>query len=124
MLSDLLGRLQKILVNYDINFSEQQIKNLAETLKYYNKSILHPRVLKREMNLSYNQVNDLMIFLETQGILRSKFKTICTEEHSNKVEKIYNSIKEVPLTVCDRCEKECSMLTNVIVVFEVDLNDE
>ncbi len=121
MLLDLLEKLPKILENCNITLNESQVETLAEALINFNGGILPSRVLKRELKISYEETHKLMIFLMTRGILKSKYKIYCENDMLTGVSKIYDDPAEIPVSICDRCNRGCSLIKNLVVEFEVCL---
>lgn len=119
MLLDLLEKLRKILENYSNPLTESQIKDLAEILEWNNGGILYATVVKRELNISYEETHRLMIYLMTKGILKTKYKIYCENDMITGSSKIYDDPAEVPISICDRCDKGCSLIRNLVVEFEV-----
>lgn len=119
MLLDLLGNLQKILENCKIKLDDLQLKALAETLEYHKGGILPANVLKRELNISYADVHSLMTYLSTQGILKVKYKVYCENDAVTGASRVYDDIADIPVSICDRCQKECVLLKNIYIEFEV-----
>lgn len=119
MLLDLLVKLQKILENYNPKLTEKQIQNLLEVLKYYNGGILPASVVKRELNISYKETHELMVYLMTKHILKSQYKIYCENDIITGAAKIYDDPAQIPVSICDRCDKRCSLIKNLVVEFEV-----
>lgn len=119
MLLGLLEKLQKTLESYDKKFTEKQIKDLAEVLEWCKDGILPARVVKRELNISYKEVHSLMIYLMTKGMLKAKYKVYCENDMLNGMANTYDDPAEIPLTICDRCDRGCSLIKNLVVEFEV-----
>jgi len=92
---------------------------LLETLDYYKGGVLPASVLKREMNIEYSEVNKLMSYLSTVNILKARYKVYCKDDIITGKIKIYYNISDIPLITCDECEKECTLINNIIVEFEV-----
>ncbi|MDM0483644.1 hypothetical protein QTG92_09635 [Clostridium perfringens] len=113
--------LKKIMSQWK-KISYNQIKTLLELLDYFNGGIIPISVVKRKLNLTNDEVEDLMIFLETKGILKSAFKVFCSDKFESTREEIYDDIRKIPKKHCDKCEKECMYLENVVVVFKVVQN--
>lgn len=119
MLSNLLERLRVILENYKIRLNETQMTNLAVALDFHNGGIIPAKIIKRELNISYEETHKLMTFLSTKGILKPKYRVYCENDVITGASKIYNDPAEIPIDVCDRCEKECILIKNLLVEFEV-----
>lgn len=119
MLSNLLEQLQGILKNCNVKLNDKQIKCLKQTLIYHKGGILPASVLKRELDIPYPEIHRLMSFLSTSRILMPIYKISCENNMNTGMEKVYRNIFEIPVEVCDRCEKECVILKNIIVEFEV-----
>lgn len=119
MLSDLLGKLQEILKNYNIKLNNEQIRKLEELLSFYKGGIIPTAVVKRTLNISYAETHNLMIFLMTKNILKSKYKIHCENDLVTGAGKIYDDPAEIPIELCDRCERGCALIKNLVVEFEV-----
>ena len=119
MLLDLSEKLQKVLANYKVQLTEKQIKNLCETLEWYKGGIIPATVIRRELNISFEDTHKLMIYLMTKGILKSKYRIYCENDTISGVRKVYDDPAEIPMIICDRCDKGCSLIKNLVVEFEV-----
>lgn len=119
MLLVLLEKLERILENFKVKLNKNQLHNLAETLIYYNDSIVPAKVIKRELKISYSDTHDLMIFLQIKGILIPKYKIYCENDSITGVSKIYDDPKDIPVEICDRCDRECTLIKNLVVEFKV-----
>lgn len=119
MLLDLSERLQKELANYKVKLTEKQIKNLCETLEWHNGGIIPASIIKRELKISFEDTHKLMIYLMTKGFLKSKYRIYCENDMISGVNKSYNDPAEIPMIICDRCDKGCSLIKNLVVEFEV-----
>lgn len=119
MLLDLLERLQEIFKSCKVKLTEEQLNNLKELLEWHSGGIIPSSVVKRELKISYNEVHSLMIFLMTKGIVKSKYKVYCENDNITGTAKVYDDPAEIPITICDRCDKGCSLINNIVVEFEV-----
>lgn len=118
MLLSILEVLKSVLSQYEkINLSEEKIKYLAEILSYYNDDLVPVSIVKRELNLTYEQTNELMVYLTTRDILEINYKIWCDNEYLYNSSKVYRHITEVPKDICYKCDKECQVLSNVVIVF-------
>lgn len=113
--------MSNVLKSYKVNLSNEKIENLVETLEYYDGGIIPIEVVKRELDLTYDETHDLLIYLARHGILKINYKVWCDNEDTTTEGKIYEHITDVPFGTCSRCEKECRTVNNVIVVFRVVL---
>lgn len=121
MLSGLLERLHKLLDNYRVQLDNEQIKSLADTLEFHNNGLLPANVLQRELEISYKDIHSIMSYLSTKGILVAKYKIYCENDMNTGASEIYDDIKDIPVKICDRCDRSCALIKNVIVEFEVHL---
>lgn len=117
MLLNLLGKLQKELESYNLDF--EKIKNLKEVLIFYRNGIVPSQVIKRELSISYEETHKLMILLMTKGLLKAKYKVFCENETTTGLSNTYDDPSEIPVSICDRCDKRCTMIKNLVVEFEV-----
>ncbi|EPY2310860.1 hypothetical protein FDE98_02360 [Clostridium sporogenes] len=119
MLSKLLEGLEKALKNYKIKLTDNQIQSLSEILDFYSGGVIPMRTVRRELNLSMDETEDLMIYLETKGILKSAYKVYCPDKSECIREEIYDDVRDIPKAHCDKCDERCIYLKNIIVVFKV-----
>ncbi|KEI16920.1 hypothetical protein Z959_08820 [Clostridium novyi B str. ATCC 27606] len=77
------------------------------------------KVVKRELKVSYEEVHRLMTFLSTKEILKPKYKILCENNCLTGASKSYDDLDDIPINICDRCERECVLLEKVIIEFEV-----
>lgn len=119
MLLNLLVKLQKILENYNPKLTENQIKNLSEALEFYNGGILPANIIKRELKISYKETHELMIYLMTKNVLKAKYKIYCENDMFTGTADVYDDPAQIPVSICDRCDKGCSLIKNLVVEFEV-----
>lgn len=119
MLSDLLMKLTNIQSECNVNLNNQQIIELKKILKHFSGGVLPIPTMRRELNISSKEVLELMVYLESKGILKSKFKVYCPDSNACAFEKFYDNLRDVPKKQCDKCDKGCVYIENIIVVFEV-----
>ncbi|MBP2032586.1 hypothetical protein J2Z42_001258 [Clostridium algifaecis] len=121
MLLNLSEKLQKLLKNCKVFLNGDQIESLAEILEFYNNGILPAKILKHKLEITYKDVHTLMTCLAIKGILRVKYRIYCENDSITGASKIYDDIEDIPVSVCDRCDKRCTLIKNVIVEFEVHI---
>lgn len=119
MLLDLLEKLQRELENYNTELNEKQIEDLSKVLKFHNHGILPAAVVKRTLKISYKETHELMVYLMTKEMLKAKYKVYCENDTVTGVAKTYDDPAQVPVSICDRCDKGCSLIKNLVVEFEV-----
>jgi hypothetical protein len=118
MLLSILEVLKNVLSKYEkLNLSEEDINRLSEIFEHYPNDIIPVSIVKGELKLSYDQANDLMVYLAINNLLQINYKVWCDNTYLDNGGKIYKHITEVPKEVCGRCDKECQVLNNVIIVF-------
>lgn len=123
MLLDILNVLKVALSKYEkINLSEEEIRTLGEILDYYRDDLVPVSIVKRDLKLTYEQANDLMVFLAKHDILEINYKIWCDNEYLYNSGDVYRHIIDVPKDICNKCEKECQILKNVVIVFRNILN--
>lgn len=124
MSSNLLIKLTKILkANENFRLTNDQINMLARVLKLYNNEIVEIDVIKDNLNLSYSTVNDLLILLARNELVKMNYKIWCDNPNTNSDNMIYENIYDVPMDECDMCDKKCKKLSNVYIVYRVTLNE-
>lgn len=124
MSSDLLIKLTTILKNNkNFNLNNEQINILAKILKLYNSEIVEVDVIKDNLNLSYNTVNDLLIFLARNDLIKMNYKIWCDNPNTNSDEMIYENIYDIPMDECEICDKRCKKINNIYIVYRVILNE-
>ncbi|MBS6601458.1 MAG: hypothetical protein ACLR02_06000 [Clostridium sp.] len=119
MLSNLLQKLKNILSDFDKELTEDQVYELSKILEHFSGGIIPMPVIRRELKLTTKETENLMVFLETKGILRSKYRVYCPDSNLCAKETIYNDIRDIPKKKCDRCDNGCLYVENIAVVFEV-----
>ncbi len=77
--------------------------------------------MKRELKISYEETHKLMIFLMTKGLLKTKYKIYCENDMITGMAKTYDDPAEIPISTCDRCDRGCSLIKNLVVEFEVNV---
>lgn len=124
MSSNLFIKLTTLFkANEKFNFTNNQIDVLARILKLYNNEIVELDVIKDNLNLSYNEVNDLLLLLARNMIVKMNYKVWCDNPNTNSDNMIYENIYDVPMDECDMCDKKCKKLSNVYIVYRVTLDD-
>lgn len=124
MSSNLLIQLTTIFkANENFKLTNDQINMLARILKLYNNEIVEVDVIKDNLNLSYNTVNDLLILLARNELVKMNYKIWCDNPNTNSDNMIYENIYDVPMDECDMCDKKCKKLSNVYIVYRVTLNE-
>lgn len=119
MLLDLLGKLHEVLANCKVSLNDSQINELESLLQFHHKGIIPASVVRRELKISYEETHKLMIFLMTQGYLKSKYRIYCENDVFTGGSNVYDDPSQIPVEVCDRCEKGCALIKNLMVEFEV-----
>ena len=119
MLSTLLEKLEIVLNDCKIKLNKSQLNSLAEALSFYKGGIIPISVIRRELRLTNEEVADLMIYMETKGILKSKYKVYCPSKSEGVMETFYDDVRQIPKKYCDKCDENCMYLENIVVVFEV-----
>lgn len=107
------------MIKYEPQLTEHQINNLIDLLQYYKGDIVPISVIKRELNISSDEIYNLLINLTKKGYLEMNFKIWCEHSSDTKIKTIYRAIEDIPLDNCDICEKGCKLLNNIIIVFRV-----
>ncbi|CAM2938881.1 hypothetical protein HAHI6034_05840 [Hathewaya histolytica] len=112
MLLDIYGRLKEIL-------KTQQIKDLDKFLEYQYNSYISCSDIANHLNITYNEAKKIINILLENDILKMNFKVFCKCEIDINTQNIYESIEDIPEEICSNCEKGCSVLKNVIIVYKV-----
>ncbi|PWL52575.1 MAG: hypothetical protein DBY38_10595 [Clostridium cadaveris] len=124
MLSNICIKLSKILSDYkEYNFTEKNIELLARILNAYDNQIIPLEVIKRNLHLDYKQVNDLLLYLARNSITQLNYKIWCENPNCNADTEVYENIYDIPLDECDYCDKRCKKMSNVYIVYRVNLNE-
>ncbi len=121
MLPELLENLEKILEGFQYKFTDKQNNEIYNVLQYYNGGILPLGALRRRLNVDMDVVSDLVIYLESKGIVKSMYKVICRSSTNDIREEIYDDIRKIPKKICDKCPEECLYYDNIVVAFKVVL---
>ncbi|ALR90193.1 hypothetical protein [Clostridium butyricum] len=119
MLPNLLEKLEQLLKNHNLKLNNQQIQSLAEILDIYSGGIVPISVIRRELKLNINDTQELMIYLEDKGILKSMLKVCCPSKSESVREELYDDIRNIPKKYCDKCDENCMYIENISVVFKV-----
>lgn len=119
MLPELLENLEKILEGFEYKFTDREKKEIYRILDYYKGGILPLGVLRRKLNVDTDLVEDLLVYFETKGIVKSVFKVICKDKTNDVREEIYDDIRKIPRKMCDKCPEECLYYENIAVAFKV-----
>lgn len=119
MLLDLLGELQDKLKTCNVKLDEDQIQKLREALIFHKGGVLPAKVLKKDLKISYTDTHKLMIFLMTKGYLKSIYKIYCENDIITGASKTYDDPAEIPVEICDRCDRGCALIKNLKVEFKV-----
>jgi hypothetical protein len=123
MLLNILDQL-KVIVNTidEIQLDESRLKILEVILKKYDKSILPIDLVKDKLRLNYEQTNTLLITLAKNNILQLNYKIWCDNSVTNSNQLIYTDFLDIPMEVCENCNKQCRVVNNIVVVYRVNLN--
>ncbi|CAI3660815.1 hypothetical protein [Clostridium neonatale] len=119
MLPDLLEKLEQILKNHKLKLNNQQIQTLVEIFNIYSGGVVPISVVRRELKLNINDTQELMIYLESKGILKSMLKVCCPSKPESVREELYDDIRKIPKKYCDKCDENCMYVENISVVFKV-----
>ncbi|ELC8385959.1 hypothetical protein QYB55_001089 [Clostridium perfringens] len=111
--------MQKELENYNIIISIEDLSNIEKVFSYYKGGIVPLKVIKQKTKLSYEEIHKLMTILVTKGILKPKYVIACDKNASTGASRIFDSLTDIPIKVCDRCNENCIVLENISVEFEV-----
>lgn len=112
MLSTIYGELKEIL-------NDQQIEELKEFLDFQYNSYISCNNVANHLNISYDKAKKLSIILLKNDILDMNFKVYCDNEIDICNQTVYENIQDIPEWICDNCEKGCSILKNIIVIYKV-----
>lgn len=124
MSSNLLIKLTTILkVNEKLKFNDDKINILVRILILYNNEILDIDVIKDNLHISYDTVNELLILLARNGLVKMNYKVWCDNPNNNSENVIYENIYDVPMDECDMCDKKCKKLSNIYIVYRVTVNE-
>lgn len=125
MSSNLLIKLTELFKNNkDVKLTEDMINLLARILKLYNNKIIEIDVIKDNININYEEVNELLIMLARNNIVKMNYKIWCENPNANSENVIYENIYDVPMDECEMCDKRCKKLSNVYIVYRVTLENE
>jgi len=124
MLSNILIKLKGIISNYNnIKLTNEQIDLLLKLFKLYNKQIIASDVIKDQLNLTYSETNEFLLYLARKGIVKMNYKVWCENPNNNSDVQIYENIYDVPMDECDVCDKRCKKVNNVVIVYRVKLDE-
>lgn len=124
MLSNLLIKLTTILKeNEKFKFNNDKLNLLVRILSLYNNQIIDIDVIKDNLNLSYDEANELLLFLARNELVKINYKVWCDNPNNNSENTIYENIYDVPMDECDMCDKKCKKLSNIYIVYRVIVNE-
>lgn len=124
MSSNLLIKLRELFnTEKKYEFNEEKIFLLNRILEMYKNEIIELDVLKDNLHLSYSLVNDMLLLLARNGIVKMNYKVWCDNPVSNSDNMIYENVYDIPMDECDICDKQCKKLSNVYIVYRVTIDD-
>lgn len=119
MLSNILERLKTKLNDCPITLNENQIYLLSKIIKLYCNDILPIDVIKDNLKLSYDEVNEVLLYLSRKGFLKMNYKVWCENCNCNSEKQVFENFYDIPIEVCDRCDKRCRKIDNIIIVYRL-----
>lgn len=114
MQSNIYAKLKEVCNELDDN----KITILKDFLQYQFNSYISYNDIANKINISSSSAKKIINELIKADIIDMCFKLCCNNE-MDMDDRIYNDIRDIPDEKCDGCEKGCSILKNVIVLYKV-----
>lgn len=95
------------------------LEKLKSYLEYYEGSNISSNELANKLNISYSDAKKVMNELLKNKIVDMLFKVYCSNEIDLEEPEIYDNIEDIPSNECDKCDKKCSVLKNIIIIYKV-----
>lgn len=114
MQSNIYARLKTVCQELDDN----KISILEDFLEYQINSYITYNDIANKINISSTSAKKIINELIKADIIDMCFKLCCNNE-MDMDDIIYYDIKDIPDEECDGCEKGCSIIKNVIVLYKV-----
>jgi len=119
MQSNIYGEQQKV----STLLTKKELGELDSFLSYQNDSYITCNELANRLNIEYELAKKVINELIKMHIVQMCFKVYCNNfDMSN--EEIYSNIEDIPNEECDGCEKGCSVLKNIIVIYKINYQKE
>ncbi|WP_143318432.1 hypothetical protein [Clostridium sp. HBUAS56017] len=104
--------------------NSEKVKKLNNYLSYNNGSYISTNELANKLNIRYDDAKTIIRILLRNDIVEVNYKVYCDDSIDMSSEVIYDNIEDVPNEVCDNCEKRCSILKNLIIIYKIEYEDE
>lgn len=98
---------------------EEELNELSNFLKYHKKSHVTSNDIANRLDISYEDAKAVVKLLLGFDMLEMNFKVYCSNSCEADNDTIYESIEDIPNEICVFCEKGCSILKNIIVIYKV-----
>lgn len=95
------------------------LEKLKSYLEYHVDSNISSNELANKLNISYSDAKKVMNELLKNKIVDMLFKVYCSNELDIEGTEIYDNIEDIPSNECGKCDKECSILKNIIIIYKV-----
>ncbi|KGI38415.1 hypothetical protein DP149_06055 [Clostridium tetani] len=102
---------------------DKQIESLKSFLEYQYKSHVSCSDIANRLDITYDKAKELIKILLRNNVLEMNFKIFCENELDTNIQDTYENIEDIPEEPCSNCEKKCSILKNVIVIYKVISRD-
>lgn len=105
-------KLNKIL-------NKDQIEKLDSFLSFQYEAHVSCNDIANSLDITYENAKKIVRILLKEDILKMSFRIYCKNELDTCDQATYESIEDIPDEPCSNCERGCSILKNVIIVYKV-----
>lgn len=113
---NILSKLREIL-------TENQINELNEFLEFHNGGYITSGDVSNRLDISFEDAKNVTKELFRYNYTDMKFKIYCNNEIDMCETETFDSIEDIPNEKCEKCEKGCSILPNIIIIYKVLKSD-
>lgn len=101
------------------SISQKKIDILDSYLKFNINSYLSANDIADKVDISFDDAKEIARILVKNNILDMQFTLFCNNEIDVADIPIYESIQDIPQDQCEECEKHCSLIKNIVVIYKV-----
>lgn len=96
-----------------------QAEKLEKYISYHENDHISINDIANKLNIKYDEAKNIINELIKSGIVEMNFKVYCDNEMDTNHGKVYTNIGDIPNEECDQCDKKCSILKNIIILYKV-----
>lgn len=100
------------------NLNKEQLEKLKKYLEYHCDSFISSNEIANKLNISLEESKKIINELIKADIVIMCFKVYCDKDQDTNKE-IYTNIQAIPNEECQDCDKKCSILKNIIILYKV-----